>query len=132
MMLKDIETETLTVVEAARLLGVTPATLRRRIMRGSIPARRDPANRLALRRSDLIAERRRLLTDRPAMKIVDDLSQLPARLTPEEREQGLAALGRIRERQARLLAERGGRPFEPSSLELLDEIREERTRNLLG
>ncbi|HWP28192.1 MAG TPA: hypothetical protein VNM50_01485, partial [Chloroflexota bacterium] len=49
------------------------------------------------------------------------------RLTPEEREQGLAAMARARKLREALLHERGGRPF-PPSWKALAELREARRR----
>jgi hypothetical protein len=53
----------------------------------------------------------------------------PRRLTPEERERGLAALERMKALSDEILAERGGKPFSPSWA-LLNEARDERTRQL--
>ncbi len=123
MLLKE---DTLTVAEAARVLGVTPATLRRRVARGTVAAQRDAANRPVFRRSDLVRGGQVDFSVFPS-----DPSYWPSPvLTPEQRERGLAAMARLRELNDELLAERGGRPFSPSSLELLDEARDERTRQL--
>ena len=120
--------DTLSLAEAARLLGVSPATLRRRVARGVVSAERDEANRLVFRRAGV------LHGEPPDFSVVpSDPTYRPSPfLTSEERERGLAALARLRQRHARLLAERGAKPFTPSSQDLLDEVREERTRHLLG
>jgi len=123
MVLKE---DTLTVAEAARLLGITPATLRRRVARGAIAAQRDAANRPVFRRSDLVPGERADFSVFPS----DPSYWPPPVLTPEQRERGLAAIARLRELNDEIMAERGGRPFSPSALELLDEAREERTRQL--
>ena len=53
------------------------------------------------------------------------------RMTPEEQERGLRALEELERYSDELLAERQGRLFEPS-WKLLEEAREERTRQLMG
>lgn len=51
------------------------------------------------------------------------------KLTPEEVRRGLEAMERLSEVRDKIMAERGGKLFS-SSLEILDEMREERTRAL--
>ena len=55
-------------------------------------------------------------------------SRLPPH-TPQEREQALAALDRIRRRRARMLAARAGKFF-PSATEVIRELREESEQDL--
>jgi hypothetical protein len=51
------------------------------------------------------------------------------RLTPKQQKQWLNAIERAKERHAKMLADRGGQLWSPS-WELLDEARDERTRQL--
>ena len=51
-------------------------------------------------------------------------------LSAEERERGLHALAELEALQAEMLAERDGRPFSPPNWQLIDEARDERTRQL--
>jgi hypothetical protein len=51
------------------------------------------------------------------------------RLTPEEQQRGLEALERVDVLQQQIRARRGGKPF-PPSWKVLNELRDERTRQL--
>ena len=51
------------------------------------------------------------------------------KLTPEQQQEWLAAIERAKQRQAEMLAQRGGQPWSPS-WELLTEARDERTSQL--
>lgn len=51
-------------------------------------------------------------------------------LSREERERGLRVVAELRVLHARMLAERGGRPFSPPNWQLINEARDERTRQL--
>lgn len=50
-------------------------------------------------------------------------------LTPEERERGLRAVTELKALHAKMLAERGGRPFSPPAWHLIREARAERSRD---
>ena len=50
-------------------------------------------------------------------------------LTHAQQRHALAVIERLKQRQAELLAERGGQPFSPS-WEILNELRDERSRQL--
>ena len=52
-------------------------------------------------------------------------------LTPAERERGLRAIEELEGLSREMLKRRGGEPF-PPSWELLDQARDERTRELMG
>lgn len=124
-----------TVAEAAKLLHVHTATIRRYINSGRLPAYRIGRRRLAVRRRDLdrLIEPRavgqRVPTERA--EVDDDWTSLPRRLTPEEQRRGLEALERVKALQAEMLAKRGGVPF-PESWELINEMRDERPQDLGG
>ncbi len=120
--------DALTVAEAARLLGVAPATVRRRVQRGELPSRRNPANRMILDRADVLD---RIAGESSGLgRIVVTKERIPARLTPEEQRRGLAAAARLRELQDEMIAERGSRPFSPPNWQLINEGRDERTRQI--
>ncbi len=55
---------------------------------------------------------------------------LPDRMTDEDRERGLRALENLERLDRELLAQRGGKPF-PPSWKLINEARDERTRELM-
>ncbi|MCD6030517.1 MAG: Helix-turn-helix domain [Thermomicrobiales bacterium] len=122
--------EFVTVAEAASLLRVAPSTVRRWIREGNVAAYRLGQRRIGLRRGDLaslitpVREERERASDESEEGTVP-----PRRLTPEERDRGLAALERMIALSDQILAERGGKPFSPS-WELLNEARDERTRQL--
>ncbi len=59
-----------------------------------------------------------------------DRARLARPLTKEEQEQALAALEAAEQLQQQILARHGLKRFTPSSTELLDEMRDERTRQL--
>ena len=58
------------------------------------------------------------------VRIVDPRGGWPPPPTPEEREEALALLERIKQRRERLLAARGGKPF-PGAAEVIRELRDE-------
>lgn len=125
-----IDEEYLTVAEVATLLRVAPSTIRRWIREGDVPAYRLGRRRVALKRADVAT----LITPtRIGTKMTDDAAiETRAeirRLTPEERERGLAAMERARELRHQILAQRGGKLF-PPSWKILNEMRDERTRQL--
>ena len=127
-----INEEYLTVAEAAALMRVAPSTIRRWIREGDLPAYRLGRRRVGLRRDDLAS----LVT--PARKGMDRVSNMrgdehpPIRtLTPEERRQGLAAMERIVKMRKEDLAHAAAKLYSPS-WEILAELREERTRQLMG
>lgn len=126
-----LDEETLTVPEAAELLKVSPSTLWRWIDRGDLPAYRVGRRRVRIKKSDVEDRLVSARAPRPiqGQPIYTSLADIPRRLTPEEQARGLAALERLREIHARMLRERGGELF-PSSSDLINEARDERTRQL--
>jgi excisionase family DNA binding protein len=125
-----IETDFLTVREAAAALGVPQSTVRRWIARGDLPAYRVGQRRLAVRRGDLNrllpAARTESGTDIPAAPVEHPEIAPP---TPEEQARGLAAIEELKRINEELLAERGGKPFSPS-WKIINELRDERSRQL--
>src|SRR5688572_8401147 len=110
-----LEEDYLTVTEAAALLRVAPSTVRRWIREGDVPAYRLGKRRVALRRDDLslLVTPARTGEAQGRDDAEDDhLERIKRRkLTPEEVEQGLAALERIEQINQEILARRGGKPF---------------------
>jgi excisionase family DNA binding protein len=125
-----LDEQYVTVAEAARLLQVHPATIRRWIDAGQLPAHRVGQRRVLVRRVDLEQAVRPAHDTKPGSLAADpELARLFQPITPEERRQGLAAVERARRSQAEQLAKRGGVPY-PSSWELINELRDERSRQL--
>ena len=128
--MRAVDEEFLTVAEAAMLLRVAPSTVRRWIRQGDVLAHRIGSRRVALRRSDLA----RLITPaRPNAEskgnMAVDEPVVGRRLTPEEKARALEAMDRLKELRKRTFEERGGKLF-PSSWETINEMRDERTRQL--
>ncbi len=130
--MQAIDEEYVTVAEAAMLLRVAPSTIRRWIREGDVPAYRIGRRRVALKRDALST----LITPaRPGRGTVstmtgDEQTEI-RRLTPEEQRRALETMDRIQEINKEILARRGGKPF-PSSVDIIHEMREERTRQLMG
>jgi excisionase family DNA binding protein len=125
-----LDEEYVTVAEAATLLRVNPSTIRRWIRQGDLPAYRIGQRRVALKRADLAKQ----IT--PARAGGEQGGKLAGverpqirQLTPEEQRRGLAALERAERRQREILARRDGKPF-PPSWETLNELRDDRSRQL--
>ena len=132
----------LTVAEAAALLRVAPATIRRWIRAGQLPAYRLGARRLALRRSQLSKLIAPAIPDTNGNEAMAESDfehganhqgrNVERRLTAEEVRRGLEALADARRLNAEIMAERGDEPYSPSALALLYELRDERARQLIG
>ena len=120
----------LSVGEAAEQLTVHPSTIRRWIDSGRLRAYRLGEKRIGVKESDLAA----LATPLPARPgeeglTADDDLLPPLHLTKEQQRRGLEALERL-ERLGAAIAAREG-PFTTESWELLNESRDERTRDLM-
>ena len=128
-----IDEEYLTVAEAAALLRVAPSTIRRWIREGDLPAYRLGRRRVALRRPDLSRLIRPVQEDEALSRETgDDAMERFTRRerTPDDIERALAAMDRAERHAKELLAARGGELFSDSS-EIIHEMREERTRQLV-
>jgi excisionase family DNA binding protein len=155
------EDEYVTVTEAATQLRVAPSTIRRWIREGGVPAYRLGQRRVVLRRTDLgglitpirpdaesvgsesDSEQPETPEEMPrteAMELLDEIRQEAAerrehvdirRPTPEEIQQAREAMARARKSREEITARRGGEPFPPSWM-ILNELRDERTRQLMG
>jgi excisionase family DNA binding protein len=124
----------LSVAEAARRLRVSHSTLWRWIGAGRLPAYRIGPKTLRIKEEDLAgvvqpagARRKEVTPVHQPSSIRTTLEISP--LTDEERRSGLEVLEQIDALQAKMLAERGGQPF-PSSIDLIRQMREERSRQL--
>lgn len=120
----------LTVSQAAEHFSVHPSTIRRWIDRGRLPAYRLGEKRIGLRPSDLarqVAPR----PPRPAHggSMAESERLVIPPLTKEEQQRGLRALAEL-ERFRDELAARYGK-LTPESWELLNQSRDERTRDLM-
>ena len=125
-----IDEDYLTVAEAADLLRVHPSTIRRWIRQGDVPAVRVGHRRVTVRRADLGT----MVAPVVAPPTPEDQAAYweavrRRRMTPEEQRRTLDAVERAKRRHAALLERRGGEPYSPS-WELLNELRDERTREL--
>lgn len=127
-----IDDEYLTVAEAATRLRVAASTMRRWIRQGDVPAYRIGKRRVALKQADLDALITPTQPERAKRHYVIHTDASPSeirKLTPEEVQRGLEALERAQQHAKELLARRGGKPLRPT-LEIIHEMREERTREL--
>lgn len=149
-MATTLESDLLTVAEAAALLKVSRVTISRWLKQGRLPAYRVGPRAVRIRRADLAGlvrpvsgpEGSRPEGDQPVPEAVPawDWASIPvdheliASLRPmtEERRQALReAIERLDELNARMLKRRGGRPFPDSAVEIR-EAREERLKQMDG
>lgn len=129
-----LEAEYLTVSEAAALLRVAPSTIRRWIRAGQISAYRLGPRRIFLRRADLFELVAPVSPGAGGIGTVmaaNSANGAGRKLTAEEVRRGLEALARARRLREKITARRGGELF-PSSWETLNEMRDERSRQLSG
>jgi excisionase family DNA binding protein len=128
-----IETDYLTVAEAAEALRVDRSTIRRWIAAGELPAYRIGPKHVRIKREDLahVVKPAEGTAARPrlGMHYVDSDDELRRPLSDAEREHGLAALEQGNRMREELLRKRGGEPFSPS-WEIINEARDERTEQL--
>lgn len=122
--------ELLTVKDVAALMQVAVSTVRRWIRHGELPAYRVGQRRLVIRRDDLasLIQPIRPAEDRNGVHTSDESGRIRP-LTSEEQEQGLAAMWRAELLAAQIRERRGGELLS-SSIEILDEMRDEREQRL--
>ena len=116
----------LTVAQAAEHLGVHSSTIRRWIDLGILRAYRLGQKRIALKPSDverMVVRRRERLHGPMERKI-------PGRMTKAQQQRGLKALAELRRFRDEMAAKYG--KLEPEGWVLLNESRDERTRQLMG
>ena len=124
--------EYLTVPEAAALLKVSPSTIWRWMKRSELRAYRVGRRHVRLKKAELDQAVPLAVRSQQAIRWGvqnDQIAQLRRPLTDEEKRRWEAAAEQAEQDAKALLAERGGERFSPS-WELLDEVRNERTRQL--
>jgi excisionase family DNA binding protein len=111
-------------------MQVAVSTVRRWIRQGELPAYRVGQRRLVIRRDDLasLIQPIRPAEDRNGVHTSDESGRIRP-LTSEEQEQGLAAMWRAELLAAQIRERRGGELLS-SSIEILDEMRDEREQRL--
>jgi excisionase family DNA binding protein len=111
---------------------VHPATIRRWIDNGRLRAYRVGDKAIRLARSDVTALTAPVPTPREAGEHVEGLEAVnTGRLTEGEKQRGLAIVAAMRRALEQQSAHNGGEPL-VTSLELIHEMREERTRELMS
>lgn len=120
----------LTVAQAAKQLCVHPSTIRRWIDRGRLVSYRLGEKRIGVRPADLA----RIIAPCPTRtrqggRLAQSARLVVPRLTEEEQHQGLQALAELERLSAAIAAKRG--KLTPESWELLNQSRDERTRDLM-
>ena len=119
--------EYVSVAEAASLLKVNRSTIRRWITEGKLPAFRIGERRLALRRTDVANLIRPTHPVLAANAVLLPAVLTRQHMTPAEQQQAREAVLASRRLLAEQRAARAGQPFAPGSVELLGELREERS-----
>src|SRR4051794_20853986 len=128
--MQTLDEEFLTVTEAAALVRVAPSTVRRWIREGNLRAYRLGPRRVGLKREDLAAVVAPIGKYPEPIQVETDIERIKSRkLTPQEVRRGLEAMDRLQRTVEEISARYGG-PF-PSSLEIIDEMREERDRQFM-
>jgi excisionase family DNA binding protein len=131
----DRDNDLLTIAEAARLLKVGRTTLHRWLKAGRLRAYHIGPRAVRIRRSDLTALMQPIDSRNPSHRVERQsasnfvLQTAIRPLTDEEVQRGLAALKQAKEHTDRMLAERGGKPFDPS-WPLIREAREQRSEQI--
>jgi excisionase family DNA binding protein len=130
--MRAVDEEYVTVAQAATLLQVAPSTIRRWIRAGNIAAYRVGWRRVALKRIDLPKLITPVRVDAVGEHSADERTPehpISRQLTPEEQQRGLAALAHAEALSQEIIARRGGKFFSPG-WEILDQLRDERGRQL--
>jgi excisionase family DNA binding protein len=122
------------VEQAARRLGVSHSTVWRWIAAGKLVAYRVGPRSIRIREEDLAGVVQPARSDREEVNRTKQHVPMQTTvkirpLTEEERQHGLEALDQIDALQQRMLAARSGTPF-PSSVDLIRQMREDRSRQL--
>ena len=124
----------ITVDEAAKALKVSKSTVWRWIDQRQLPAYRVGQRRVRIKSSEvarLITPARQGQEKGGAMVETQQARQrLSHPLTTEEKKRALAALDAAEKLEKQLLAGHGVKQFSPASSDLLNEVRDERTRQL--
>src|SRR5438105_305545 len=132
-MVLQAEDDLLTIAEAAKLLKVSRVTLHRWLKAGRLPAYHVGPKGVRIRRADLAAFVQPAQPARGATgegAAADYLAEALRPLTEEEKRQALEAAKAAEEFSQELLARRGGQLFD-ESWPMINESRDERSRQLL-
>ncbi len=134
-MLEAREQDFITVAEAAKRLHVSHPTVWRWIKSGRLPASRVGPKSIRIRSADLERLVQPVVPPPTPEVTPETAATVPPytvrhTLTEEERERGLAALLALDALHEQMRAEHGGEPY-PSSVELIRQMRDERTEELL-
>ncbi len=120
--LPNVREGLLSVPEAAKALGISVSTAWRWIDRGILPSVRIGPRRVFVRREDL----QPLPVEGKKPRITP-----PPRMTEAEQRRAWKAIEATRKLREALFAANGYRPFEPESWVLINEARDERSRQLM-
>ena len=118
-----------TVSQAAALLKVSTSTLWRWINRGDLPAHRFGHRRVMIKQNDLDRMISPARVEAPDDYWARERQRLSRPLTDAERDKALAAF-EAAQRQAKEWRERSGGQLFSDSVEIIHEMREERTKQL--
>ena len=127
-----LDTDFLTISEAAQLLKVSPVTVHRWIKGGRLYAYRVGPRKVRIRHSDLLtlfapARPEEVMPSKESIRVSAGFTIQP--LTDTEVKQGLSALQNARALGERMLARTGGQRLE-SSAPIIRQAREARARRL--
>jgi excisionase family DNA binding protein len=127
-----LDDEYITVAEAAKALKVSQSTIWRWVNSGELPAHRVGQRGVRLKSTELTRlispARQGVRKGGVRIELQMERERLSRPMTKEEKEGALAALDAVEQLAKEILARHGLERFTPSSAELLNESREERTR----
>ena len=129
----EVDTEWLTIPEAADLLKISTVTLHRWLKQGRLPAYHVGPRYVRIRRQDLASvftpvSKATTEDESRAARVVHDQNTVKP-LTEEEVRRRLKAIEQCEALTERMRARRGGKAL-PSSWRLIRQAREERSRHL--
>lgn len=129
----SVEAEYLTIKQAAELLDLGEPTVEQWVQAGRLPSYRMAGDQVYLRRADInqfngLDDDHYSEGDVAAHEALR--RQLAVPLNAAQRRAGLQAVEAASRTAKGLLARHGGRPFSPSSTELIRQTRDERSRHL--
>jgi len=128
--MQAIKDDYVTTSEAANILGINRVTLHRWVKQGALRAYSLGPRRVLFKRSDLSQLLKPLQAEAPEAHMEERLGRAIQPLTDEQVQQALATMRAGRALGERIAKRRGGKPWKPS-WELINEARDERTKQLL-
>jgi excisionase family DNA binding protein len=129
-MIAPVDTNLVTVAEAAALLRVDRSTIRRWIREGSLPALRVGHRQVRIRRGDLSAAVSPISETPTHDSTGRKDNHLIPRLTADDQRKMLEAADRAERLHAEQRMRGGGDPAAPPSWVLINEARDERSRQI--